>query len=110
MSCDISTLDIVLMNMLSMMVGLFGGVVGGIKLRQSMLKSRSRDNLSTMNHHHLTSRHPHIHGSPMGNQEGGFCSQITGTHPLPTPVASAPIATAIPPETTKQEIVIRTVD
>ena len=110
MSCDISTFDVVLLNMLSMMVGLFGGVIGGIRLRQSMLKSRSRDNLSMMNHHHLTSRQPPVHESPMGNQ-GGFCSQITSSHPLTSdPIASAPMATAIPQETTKQEIVIRTVE
>lgn len=42
----ISTLDIVLFNMVSFFGGVFTGMFAGIRLRNTMLKSRSRDNLS----------------------------------------------------------------
>ena len=94
--------DIVLLNMLSFMGGIFGGMFAGIKLRNTMLKSRSRDNLSNLSHHTMTSQQPHIHGSPLANGGGGFCSHIQPSAP--------PIALANSVDTHKQEIVIRTAD
>ena len=46
----ISTLDIVLFNMVSFLGGVFSGMFAGIRLRNTMLKSRSRDNLSGISH------------------------------------------------------------
>ncbi len=117
MSCDVSTFDIVLLNMLSFMGGIFGGMFAGIKLRNTMLKSRSRDNLSNLSHHTMTSNQPHIHGSPLANG-GGFSSQIHPSAPPNAPPNAPPSAPPIAPpialansvDTHKQEIVIRTSD
>ena len=94
---DISTFDVVLLNMLSFMGGIFTGMFAGIKLRNTMLKSRSRDNLNHMSHHTMTAN-----GSPLaGAGNNPFNSQV---------LASAPLATALPENTSKQEIVIRTTE
>ena len=69
----------------------------GIKLRNTMLKSRSRDNLNHMGHHTMTSNGSHVAGA--GNNP--FNSQV---------IASAPLATALPENISKQEIVIRTTE
>ena len=95
MSNDISTLDIVLFNMLSFMGGVFSGMFAGIQLRNTMLKSRSRDNLSQMSHHTLTSN------------QAPFSPVSRDRDVMP----SAPLASAIPAENvSKQEIVIRTTE
>ena len=108
MPCDISTFDIVLLNMLSFMGGIFGGMFAGIKLRNTMLKSKSRDNLSNLSHHTMTSQQPHLHGSPLANSSGGFCIQPSA--PPSAPPSVPPIALANSVDTHKQEIVIRTAD
>jgi len=48
MSPSISILDIVLFNMVSFFGGVFTGMFAGVKLRNTILQSRSRDNLSHM--------------------------------------------------------------
>lgn len=94
---NITTFDVVLLNMLSFMGGVFSGMFAGIKLRNTMLKSRSRDNLTHLNHQPMTTN-----GSPVsGAGNNPFNSQV---------VASAPFATALPENISKQEIVIRTTE
>ena len=96
---DVSTLDIVLFNLLSFMGGVFSGMFAGIQLRNTMLKSRSRDNLSQMNHHTLTS-----------NQRP-FLPEDRDRDMMPPASASAPVASAVQAESyPKQEIVIRTTE
>ena len=106
---DVSTLDIVLFNLLSFMGGVFSGMFAGIQLRNTMLRSRSRDNISQMNHHTLTS-----------NQRPYRPEDLDRDRDI-MPIASAPLANAVHAESypkesypkesySKQEIVIRTTE
>jgi hypothetical protein len=90
----ISTLDIVLFNVVSFLGGVFSGMFAGIQLRNKMLKSRSRDNLSGFGHN--------------GNngQNGG--GSISGFYPPIVP--SAPVAADVEHSHKHNEIVIRTTE
>jgi len=100
--CDVSTLDIVLFNLLSFMGGVVSGMFAGIQLRNTMLKSRSRDNISQMNHHTLTSNQRPFRPE---DQDRDIMP------PASAPLASAVHAESYPKESyPKQEIVIRTTE
>jgi len=87
----ISTLDIILFNAVSFLGGVFTGMFAGIRLRNTMLKSRSRDNLSQPS-----------------NGPGGVTS--SGFYPpsYPPIVPSAPFDVEDHPK--RNEIVIRTTE
>ena len=85
----ISTLDIVLFNMVSFLGGVFTGMFAGIRLRNTMLKSRSRDNLS-------------------GFGQNGGGSTMSGFYPPVVP--SAPVAADVEQPHKRNEIVIRTTE
>lgn len=76
--------EIALVSVIAYMTGVFSGILGGIRLRQSMLRSISRENLSSDN-------------PPEPS--------VTEPVQVATIQASAP-----PSETKQQEIVIRTID
>ena len=82
----VSTLDIILFNAVSFLGGIFTGMYAGIRLRNTMLKSRSRDNLS-------------LPSGPGGVTSSGFYPPI---------VASAPFDVEDHPK--RNEIVIRTTE
>ena len=88
----ISTLDIVLFNMVSFLGGVFSGMFAGIQLRNTMLKSRSRDNLPGLGQN--------------GNNSGG--STMSGFYPPIVP--SAPVAMDVEHSHKHNEIVIRTTE
>ena len=81
----VSTLDIVLFNMVSFLGGVFSGMFAGIQLRNTMLKSRSRDNLPGFGH----------------STSSGFYPPI---------VPSAPVAADVEQPHKHNEIVIRTTE
>ena len=89
----VSTLDIVLFNMVSFLGGVFSGMFAGIQLRNTMLKSRSRDNLPGFDQ----SGNAHAGGSTMS----GFYPPI---------VPSAPVAMDVEHSHKHNEIVIRTTE
>ena len=81
----VSTLDLVLFNMVSFLGGVFSGMFAGIQLRNTMLKSRSRDNLPGFG----------------GHTSSGFYPPI---------VPSAPVAADVEQPQKHNEIVIRTTE
>jgi hypothetical protein len=88
----VSTLDIVLFNMVSFLGGVFTGMFAGIRLRNTMLKSRSRDNLS-------------------GFGQNGNIGQTGGGGGLYPPIVpSAPVAADVGHSHKHNEIVIRTTE
>ena len=87
----VSTLDIVLFNMVSFLGGVFSGMFAGIQLRNTMLKSRSRDNLP-------------------GFGQNGTNGQNTSSGFYPPVVPSAPVAADVEQPQKHNEIVIRTTE
>ena len=75
--------EIALVSVIAYMTGVFSGILGGIRLRKSMLRSLSRDNLSS-------------DAPPVPVQV-----------PVQVPIVQA---SAPPSDTKQQEIVIRTID
>ncbi len=74
--------EIALVSVISYMTGVFSGILGGIRLRKSMLRSLSREHMSS--------------DAPV---------------PVPVPVQVPIVQASAPPSDTKQhEIVIRTID
>lgn len=91
----VSTLDLVLFNMVSFLGGVFSGMFAGIQLRNTMLKSRSRDNLPGLGHNGT-------------NAHGGGGSTMAGFYPPIVP--SAPVAMDVEHSHKHNEIVIRTTE
>jgi len=94
----VSTLDLVLFNLVSFLGGVFSGMFAGIQLRNTMLKSRSRDNLPGLGQNGNNG-----HG---GGHGGG--STMSGFYPPIVP--SAPVAMDVEHSHKHNEIVIRTTE
>jgi len=77
--------EIALVSVIAYMTGVFSGILGGIRLRKSMLRSLSRE--------HLSSDAPPV--------------SVPGPVQAPVPLVQA---SAPPSDTKQQEIVIRTID
>jgi hypothetical protein len=98
----VSTLDIVLFNMVSFLGGVFTGMFAGIRLRNTMLKSRSRDNLSGFG------QNGNIGQTGGGGGHTGDGNTMPGLYPPIVP--SAPVAADVGHSHKHNEIVIRTTE